>query len=422
MPVVTPLFRREALDARRVRGPGAVLLTGTPARRWLCLLYTGVLAAALLFLCRASYARTATVGGVVLPADGLLRIVAATGGRVTRVLVSEGQTVSSGQPLLVIGSLRTDNRGANADAQQRQLLALQRLGLQVELQQLRLQQATRLTAAASGIEDQQALLAQLAQSTELQRRHVQLAADTLRRFQQLAEGGHVAAMSVQERETEWLEQQQRLVDLQRAESEAQRQLHNAQSTLAEARLQAAREQSVAGRSLAALDQQLLDAEARESWLVTAPTGGRISAIEVQAGQVAVGGQTLATVVNPTVPLVVELYAPSRAAGLLRAGQSVSLRFQAFPFQQFGQYVGTVQQISGNALQPGELGPEAATLQGRGAEPQYRVRVALASQAVHRGGREFRLQPGTLVEASIRLESRRLYQWLLAPLAGFGARR
>jgi membrane fusion protein len=264
--------------------------------------------------------------------------------------------------------------------------------------------------------DHQQLLAQLATTLELQQHRVQLADGSLQRYRQLAAGGHIAVLAVQEREAELLEQQQRLAELQRALLESRRQLHAARAARQESQRQSVREQAAGERGLAALDQELAEAAARAGWLVTAPVAGRISAVRIRRGDEVAAGQLLLTLFNPAAPLEVELHAPSRAAGQMRIGQVVSLRYQAFPYQQFGQYRGTIQRISGNALQPEELAPEVAAAAARGGEALYRVSVRLADETVRAGAGELRLQPGTRVDASVRLESRRLYQWLLAPLA------
>ena len=57
----------------------------------------------------------------------------------------------------------------------------------------------------------------------------------------------------------------------------------------------------------------------------------------------------------------------------------------------------------------------AAMLARSPEPVYRVRVSLQGQTVRGREHDWQLQPGTLVDASVRLESRRLYQWLLAPM-------
>jgi membrane fusion protein len=50
-----------------------------------------------------------------------------------------------------------------------------------------------------------------------------------------------------------------------------------------------------------------------------------------------------------------------------------------------------------------------------AEPLYRVRVTLARQTVTAYGIDEPLKAGAVVDASVLLERRRLYEWALEPL-------
>jgi hypothetical protein len=70
---------------------------------------------------------------------------------------------------------------------------------------------------------------------------------------------------------------------------------------------------------------------------------------------------------------------------------------------FGQHVGTVVRI--------DVG--VATADGR---VTHRVLVQLGSQQLNvAGGQRYPLMPGLAVNASLRLEERRLVEWLFAPL-------
>jgi membrane fusion protein len=89
---------------------------------------------------------------------------------------------------------------------------------------------------------------------------------------------------------------------------------------------------------------------------------------------------------------------------------VALRYQAFPYQRFGSYQGRVAEISRSIVLPNET-----ALPSPIAEPAYRVTVTLDSQFVQAYGRNLSLQAGMLLDASIWLERRRLYEWLLDPL-------
>ena len=87
-----------------------------------------------------------------------------------------------------------------------------------------------------------------------------------------------------------------------------------------------------------------------------------------------------------------------------------LRYEAFPFERFGQYHGTIMDIGRNVWSAGErIGPLSAR------EPVYRVDVKLERQNVSALGQEFALRPGMLVNADLLLEKRTLLEWIFEPL-------
>ena len=113
-------------------------------------------------------------------------------------------------------------------------------------------------------------------------------------------------------------------------------------------------------------------EAKRETVIRAPMAGVVTNIAVNRGQSIAADAPLATVLP-------ERQRPARgAAGAharhrLRAakGQEVVLRYEAFPYERFGQYRGVVTDIGRNVWTPGErVGPLSAK------EPVYRVDVKL----------------------------------------------
>ena len=121
-----------------------------------------------------------------------------------------------------------------------------------------------------------------------------------------------------------------------------------------------------------------------------------------------------TVVPSDQSLVAQLLAPSEVIGFLRAGAPVLVRYQAFPYQKFGQQPGRVAAVSRAALNVADVSALGAVADG-GDGPVYRITVQPASQAVPAYGRSEPLQAGMQVEAHVLVDRRPLYQWLLEPL-------
>jgi membrane fusion protein len=245
----------------------------------------------------------------------------------------------------------------------------------------------------------------------LQQRRVGLAEAALQRVADLQVAGFVSAVQVQDKQAEVLDQQQRLADLERAQAASQRELDAARAAQRELPLQAARELQAGERGIAALEQDLAENDARRRVLVRAPQDGTVTAITAEPGQAAALHQALASLLPAGSELEAELYAPSHAAGFVRPGMPVLLRYQAYPYQKFGQARGRVREISASAMRPDELAPTLAT----SSAPLYRVRVTLDRQGVTAYGAEHALASGTALDATVLLERRRLYEWVLEPL-------
>ena len=182
-------------------------------------------------------------------------------------------------------------------------------------------------------------------------------------------------------------------------------------------LKEAAELAETDRSIAALEQELAEAEARREIVLVAPQDGTVTAIAVEPG----GGVNTATPLLSIVPahseLQAQLFGPSRAMGFVRPSQRVTLRYEAFPYQKFGHAEGVVASISRFAISPAELPQQLSgltSLCGANA-PVYRITVTLPRQTVSAYGGAMPLQPGMQLEADVLTERRRLIEWVLEPL-------
>ena len=367
----------------------------------------------MLFLSLSTYTRKSQVIGVLLPSQGLIRLFPAHGGVLVTRHVSEGQSVRAGDPLFVITNERSDASNTSAERNISALLRARRESFLAEQAQQQRQSAQRIETTRRRAAELQAEIERLDAQAALQDRRVALAQATLQRYTSLSSDNFVSSAQVQDKQAELLDQQQRAADLQRAKAAVQRDLTAAQAERHDLDVQAQRDRQASQRAIAALEQDLVENEARREVVVRAPQDGTVSAIAVEAGQSVGATQALASLVPAGSVLEAELYAPSRAAGFIKPGMEVLLRYQAFAYQKFGQARGTVREVAASAVRADELALPGAA--GPAAEPLYRVRVKLASQAVDVYGTPQALRPGAMLDASILLERRRLYEWLLDPL-------
>jgi membrane fusion protein len=257
---------------------------------------------------------------------------------------------------------------------------------------------------------------QLDMQIDLQSQRVTLAVAAQTRFAALQRAGFVAELQLQERQSDVLDQQQQLAELQRSRLLLDQQHTAAESEQLVSRQQAQRELQQLQRQLDDIDRQRTEQELRRELLVTAVADGTISAIAVDDGQVVVAGKTLALLIPRQARLEAELLVPAAAAGQLRSGLPVYLRYDAYPYQQYGQFRAQLYEVSRAAMTADTAGAaESAAAAAQGTQRYFRARATLESQGIRWRGRAVPLRPGASFSASIAIETRRLYQWLLEPL-------
>jgi len=415
-PPAAPLFRLQAIEHATGSLFGTIVLARPVAFAWLTTLFSVIALAIACFLALFSYTSKAVVQGIVVPSAGTLRVLVPQAGVVTERLVREGSAVKRGDVLFVLTAERSTRDAADAGETVTALMAARRASLERDRVSQRDQDRQRIGAAERRAAQLTAELRQIEQQLVLQRRRIALAQETVRRQEALLSAHFISQASVQDKQGELLDQQQRLGDLERARAEALRGADSARDEMRDLALQARRNDEGAARLLSALDQDLTESGARRQVTVRATQDGSVTAVTAQLGQSLAAGQAMATILPSASVLEVELYAPSRTAGFLRPGMPVSIRYQAYPFQKFGQHAGVVSEVTSTVLAQDELPLDA----GRGSanaaqEPVYRIRVALAHQSLAARGAELHLRPGMALEASIALERRKLYEWLLGPV-------
>lgn len=408
-----PLFRQQALDARRGSWLGGIALA-QPLSLWVLTGFAAVAAVAIgLLLVLGSYTRRSTVLGQLVPTQGLATVLAPATGVMAEASVAEGDRVRAGQQLAVVTLPRaTVKQGNTADAMAQRLLRRQH-----GLEDAQRAQAQLLQAQAGGLAAQQAAaqgeLAQLAQQTSTARQQAQIASDTLQRLRQLQAQKYVSELQVKQQEAAWLQAVSDVQTLQRQASTARRSL--AQLRQAQQELPGQRLANAAGyqRDLAALEQEQVETEARGALAISAPVTGVIASQLVKPGQAVQAGQPLLTLLPGNGKLEAELLVPSRAIGFIAPGDKVLLRYQAYPYQKFGHQQGTVARISRSALNQADL--QALLGSATQTEPLYRVTVRLAQQAITAYGKPELLKPGMTLEADVLGEKRKLIEWVFEPL-------
>ncbi len=154
----------------------------------------------------------------------------------------------------------------------------------------------------------------------------------------------------------------------------------------------------------------------------------LSVGKVSPGSVVSSGQQLFTLVPTDAPLEIEANIPGSENGFVHVGDSVAIKFDTFPYTQYGMAHGVVRVISPDSFtmqdeQRNPTGP-MPTANQVGGGVWYRSRITLDRVDLRNVPAGFRLIPGMPVTSDILVGKRSIMKYLLGrvvPLAQEGMR-
>ena len=405
------LFRQEAIDFLHQRHSWGEVVSLQPlSSTILTWTLAGVIGLILCFLSVAQYARKETVIGYLTPTSGTAKIFVPQQGFIKEIQVKEGQEVVEGDPLLTVVTSQITANGDDVNTTVLAVLAQQRNVVERQIAAEERRTASEQDRFASTIKGIEGEITQLENQRNIQNERLVLSEGFVSTGTKLTASGALAPIELKRREEAALEQKQSLVSLDQQITARRTQLADTRHTLEQLPAVVAERIRVLRNDLSSIEQRVAEVNGRRAYVIKAPTSGRVSTLQATVGQVADPRHMQLEIIPFDGHLQAELFFPTRAFGFVRPGQQVRILYDAFPYQKFGTYHGSVTKVSHTILTANETtGP--ITLK----EPAYRVTAALERPDIDAYGRKMPLQPDMLLRADVILEQRSLMRWLLDPV-------
>ncbi len=153
--------------------------------------------------------------------------------------------------------------------------------------------------------------------------------------------------------------------------------------------------------------------------------------KMSIGSVISAGQQMFTLVPNDAPLEVEANIAGGESGYVHVGDPVAIKFDTFPYTQYGMAHGVVRTVSPDSFSqqdeqrnPTGSAPPPASGPGSGASVWYRTRITLDRIDLHDTPTGFRLIPGMSVTTDVLVGKRSIMKYLMgrfAPVAREGMR-
>ncbi len=413
------LYRKEALQARSDRLEGDILLSQSWSSWIIFWIVVSTIVVTITYLLFASYTKRTTATGQLVPSGGAIFINAPSTGTISRIHAAEGQRVSAGDLLFTLKDERYFSQGETAISQRfaKQLhTALQAeesalLGERSQVKSLSEKTKNALGQQVRSLEEE---IAQMEVQIKRHDERLSIAIKRLTKHQELVASGFFTQHALTE-----LKDNIALLQSQAASYQRERKNLHSRKLELEAELLSSPDRTRI--SLSAIDgrlslvrQKMQEREVQSEVTIVAPIDGIVTGITALVGQIA-GNQPLAVLLADDAKLEAHVYLSSSEVGFAEAGKKVKLRYQAYPYQKFGQYTGTLMEVSQSPVARESL---PALLQSTTPSVDfYRGVVALESQFATVYQQPKRLVSGMVLEADIEQDRRKLIEWIFEPLYG-----
>lgn len=363
--------------------------------------------------------------GRLVPQGEPYKIHSIESGKIAQLFVKEGQTVKVGQVLAKLDTTlaetevtRLEKRLSDSQTELRQMQGL--------LERSQLEAAARRIVAQSAVRVQEVELAQAQSAVETTQTMLENLRDDaseqvnrLDRLKPLQQEGAIAVEQVFQVEQAVRDRTRTIIEsegnLQKSQSEVQRLSEMIAQQDAEAkRIEQESLQQIQNIQLriTELNANINETEAllanarvkQNQGFLYAPVNGVVSNLNVSnVGEVIQAGQTIAEILPASKPLILSTIVQNQEAGLIKSGMTVQVKFDAYPYQDYGTVSGKVISISPDSQPHPQLGQV------------YRAQIKLDQNYVTKDRQKIFFKPGQTAIAEIVTRDRRIADVLFDPI-------
>ncbi|BAY11134.1 HlyD family efflux transporter periplasmic adaptor subunit [Calothrix sp. NIES-2098] len=391
--------------------------------------------------------------GKLVPQGDPYKIHTLVSGKIARIDIKEGETVKAGQVIAQLDKEIALNEVERL-SQERTAYKTQLIQTEALIEKTQLEAKTRVAIANAEIKGQEAIISQV--NAKIQSQEVAIAQgqgrantsqalleqlnfdaaaqkERLERLKSLVEQGAISKDQVFQAQQNLGDRQRTITqqtgEIQQAVTDSKRLQADLRRVLAEAQqlqVQLAQKQAEGNTALLQAEQAIQKLQVEKTQLtakiqqtdkllqqakaqlrqlsLTAPIDGMVLALNINnSGEVVQPGQTIAELAPQNAPLILETVLPTREAGFIKIGNTAKVKFDAYPYQDYGVITGKVISISSDSKPDPQLGAV------------YRVGISLDRNYVQTHHQIVKFKAGQTGHAEIVIRRRRIADILLEPI-------
>lgn len=410
------IYRKEAIEYKKNHWKGkALLLAGIPA--WLVTLLASLfLIALVLSLIFCTFTQRIDVRGEVITLPHSVNVFAPQQGFVVNQHVKVGDIVNKGQPLYELDVSRNTING-NVSAAQIEVINEKIANAEDIISKLTHNKAETLTALDKQIKTTSTSLAEtnrMLATTQvgLNKMHTNLSS-----YDKYLKDGLITKDQYNYQHSLYFQQQSAYQSLVTQKMQLESQLTQTNSDKITKAADFDNQISSQHNQINDYKNQLVESNANGNLIIKATTNGKIESLAVTKGQMVENGSSLAQI-KPTgdIEYYLILWLPNNTIPYVKPGDTINIRYDAFPADKFGQFPGKVISISSVPASRQEMAEYTNVNNGTSQQELalYKAIIKIKDKTFNYNGKTLTLSNGLKAQAVVFLEERPLYMWMFTP--------
>ncbi|WP_241618257.1 HlyD family secretion protein [Rosenbergiella epipactidis] len=411
------LFRKEALYHQRNHWLGkALLLKGIPL--WLVVTCTLIfITIAFVALIKGDYTRRVNVRGEIFSQQQTVTILAPQQGMIAKNYVEIGQTVKKGVPIYALDISRdtqSGNLSENSKLSIHQQISLTK-DIIKKLNENKKNNIEKLTQQLIEYKQSYDNTKQLVGNSLHGLNEMK---ESMKNYDEYLKRGLISKEQSYNQRYLFYQQQSSWQNMNSQLIQENLQIINLESEINSTSADFDNRISEYELKLSEFNRMLAEVDANDQLIITSPVTGKIENLAFTEGQMFSLGDSLVQILpGEKQHYQLMLWLPNHSVPFVRPGDKVNIRYDAYPYEKFGQFSGEIISLSRVPATESEMlsykGSSPVTAQ-QPKEAYYKTVVALSDQVLHFDDRSLPIGNGMSAEVTLFLEKRPLYQWILSP--------
>lgn len=410
------IYRKEAVEYKKCHWKGkALLLSGLPA--WIIsLLSFAFLAVLISVLIYCKFTQRIDVRGEVITLPHSVNVFAPQQGFVVNQYVKVGDIVNKGQQLYELDVSR-NTTGGNVSEAQIEVINEKIANAQDIINKLTHNKAETLTALDKQIKTTSASLAETVRMLATTQVGLNKMHTNLSSYDKYLKDGLITKDQYNYQHSLYFQQQSAYQSLVTQKMQLESQLTQTNSDKVTKAADFDNQISSQHNQINDYKNQLVESNANGNLIIKATTNGKIESLAVTKGQMVDNGSSLAQI-KPTgnIEYYLILWLPNNTIPYVKPGDTINIRYDAFPADKFGQFPGKVISISSVPASRQEMAEYTNVNNGTNQQELalYKAIIKIKDKTFSYNGKTLTLSNGLKAQAVVFLEERPLYMWMFTP--------